>query len=157
MNINFKNLKEISPEKIIRLLNNPLVLRYMPLASAHFDENDYRTFIQTKETMWQKHGFGPWAFELNGEFIGWGGLQPEGKDVEIALVLDPKYWGYGIVLYRKIIQYAFENLKLDSLIIFLPSTRKRMKGILKLGFKEEGSQEIAGKLFYKFRLILHPK
>lgn len=92
------------------------------------------------------------GIRIKRQIIGWGGLQPEGEDVEIALVLHPKYWGYGKSICIKIIKYAFEILHLDSIIILFPSSRKRIKGILKLGFMEDGKTEINGKLFNKYRL-----
>lgn len=152
MNIDFKRLQDTDKKSLIKLMNNPLVQRYMPLASSHFTEEDYLKFIQAKENLWKKYGYGPWAFELKGCFIGWGGLQPEGEDVEIAIVLYPKYWGHGKALCIKIIKYAFEILHLDSIIILFPSSRKRIKGILRLGFIEDGSTEIDGKLFNKYHL-----
>jgi RimJ/RimL family protein N-acetyltransferase len=91
MKINFKNLQEIDKQSLIKLMNDLLVLRYMPLASSYFSEEDYTKFIQAKETMWEKYGFGPWAFELEGNLMGWGGLQFFNGEVEIAIVLYPKY------------------------------------------------------------------
>ena len=152
MSVIFKNLQDVDKTSVINLMNDPLVLRYMPLSSSIFTEKDYMKFIQTKETIWEKHGYGPWAFELNDTLIGWGGLQPEGEDVEIALVLHPKYWGYGKELCIKIIEYAFEILHLDSIIILFPLSRKRIKGILRLGFVENESIEIDGLLFNRYRL-----
>ncbi len=155
MNINFKKLHEIDKEKLIKklikLMNEPLVLRYMPLASSYFSEEDYFKFIQNKEAMWEKYGFGPWAFEIDGDLMGWGGLQPFEEDIEIALVLHPKYWGYGKKLYLTIIREA-QSLKLDSIIILFPINRKRIKGILSLGFIEDGNIEIEGKLFNRYCL-----
>jgi hypothetical protein len=37
----------------------------MPLASSYFSQDDYLKFIQAKESLWNKYGFGPWSFELN--------------------------------------------------------------------------------------------
>lgn len=151
MKINFKNLQEIDKQSLIKLMNDLLVLRYMPLASSYFSEEDYTKFIQAKETMWEKYGFGPWAFELEGNLMGWGGLQFFNGEVEIAIVLYPKYQGYGKRLYLKIIEYA-QSLKLDSIIILFPVNRKRIKGILKLGFIEDGVIDIEEKLFNRYRL-----
>jgi len=67
MNIEFKNLPDANKKSLIKLRNDPLVQRHMPLASPHFAEEDYLKFIQAKETLWKKYGYGPWAFELKGK------------------------------------------------------------------------------------------
>ena len=70
--------------------------------------------------MWKENGFGPWAFTLDDEFIGWGDLQLEGDDVDVGLVLSRKYWGAGPTLYRRILTHAFKNSALTLLLLFYP-------------------------------------
>ena len=55
--------------------------------------------------MWDEHGYGPWAFIINGEFAGWGGLQPEQGEADFALVLHPDFWGWekGFIIKPKIL------------------------------------------------------
>jgi len=31
-------------------------------------------WIAGKEKLWAEHGYGPWAFLIDGKFAGWGGL-----------------------------------------------------------------------------------
>lgn len=137
-------------------MNDPLVQRHMPLSTSNFGKEDYEKFIQTKMAMWQKHGYGPWGFEIENNLVGWGGLQPFYEDIEIALVLHPKYWGYGKGLCNQIIKYAFENLQLNSIIILFPSSRKWIRGIFKLGFVRDGDIGIDKKIFHRYRLA-NPK
>lgn len=151
MNIEYVRLTEIHPSEIIALMNNPLVLKHMPLASSEFNEGDCKRFIEIKEKLWDEHGYGPWGFLSNGKFIGWGGLQPEGVDTEIALILHPKFWGIGRAIYEKIIHYAFDELNLKSVIILFPPSRNRVKGILQLGFERDGELEIEGERFIRYR------
>jgi GNAT superfamily N-acetyltransferase len=120
----------------------------MPLAENGFD---YDAFILAKEKIWKEHGYGPWAFLDSGHFIGWGGLQPEGKDMEIALVLHPHHWGKGRAIYKMILDYAFKTLKLDSLIVLLPPSRNRIKGLFREGFEADGQVEIEGEVFLRYR------
>ncbi|MFZ0564796.1 MAG: GNAT family N-acetyltransferase [Chlamydiales bacterium] len=117
MNIELKRLNEVDKSEIIELMNHPLVLKHMPLATGNFGEEDYKKFIVAKDRLWKENGYGPWAFFLNETFIGWGGLQPADEDVEVAIVLHPSYWGMGKKIYEMIIKYAFQTLKLQSVII----------------------------------------
>jgi len=152
MHIEKKRLKLVDKNLIIQLLNDPQVKRHMPLSAESFDEKHYANFIAAKEAIWEKFGFGPNAYFVNNEFIGWGGIQPDEEDFELALVLAPAYWGYGRQLYSDLIKQAFGELNLDSVTILFPPSRTRIKGILKAGFVEEGRINIDGECFIRFRL-----
>ena len=152
MAIEFKHLSEAYKEDIIELMNNPLVRRQMPLTSDNFDEDDYEAFIAGKQKLWDEFGYGPWAFMVDGRFAGWGGLQPEGEDVDLAIVLHPDFWGMGKSIYDLIIEYAFEERGFDSVIILLPPSRTRIKGVLRLGFEQDGEMAFFGERFIRYRL-----
>ncbi len=152
MNVELKRLPEVECAEIIRLMNNPLVRREMPLTKDNFNEADCAAFVAGKERLWAEHGFGPWAFLVEGKFAGWGGLQPEAGEADLALVLHPDYWGWGKRIYDKIIGKAFGEMGLESVVIFFPPTRTRVRGILRLGFEPEGEVELYGERFIRYRL-----
>ncbi|MEM9078181.1 MAG: GNAT family N-acetyltransferase [Bacteroidota bacterium] len=148
----FANLSEIEKSKIIDLMNNPLVRRQMPLLKGEFNQTDCEKFVASKEDMWKEHGYGPWAFVVNGQFAGWGGIQPDDGEADLALVLHPDYWGMGKDVYTKIIHRAFYELKIDTVQVLFPPSRTRIKGLLHLGFKKEGELEIGQEKFIRFVL-----
>lgn len=152
MNIEFKQLNEINPSEIIELMNHPLVRKHMPLAKAPFDKAAYRAFLLAKQKIWTDYGYGPWAFLLDGKFIGWGGIQPEQGDADLALVLHPHYWGLGKTIYQQIIEQAFGPFGFSSVTVLFPPTRNRVKGLLRLGFRPDGELVIEGERFLRYRL-----
>lgn len=152
MHIEFKRLTDVNKTDIIDLMNNELVRRQMPLLKGDFSESDCDKFIHTKEELWEKFGYGPWAFVVDGRFVGWGGVQPENGDADLGLVLHPDYWGIGITLYKKIIDKAFNGMGLKSVTILFPPTRTRINGILRLGFKKDGEFRIGNEQFIRYRL-----
>ena len=152
-NVAFKRLTEISRDSIIQLMNDPAVRRHLPLARGRFGASECASFVAAKERMWEESGFGPWAFVLEDEFIGWGGLQLEGDDVDLGLVLRRKHWGAGPVLYRRILTYAFEELDVDSIIALLPPSRRRVAALRRLGFREDGEILIEDQRFVRHRLL----
>ncbi|CAN5268535.1 hypothetical protein BH10PSE19_BH10PSE19_00850 [soil metagenome] len=156
MKIEKRMLRLVDKNLIIKLLNDPLVKRHMPLSAEDFNEKQYIDFIAAKEAIWKEHGFGPLAYFIDDEFAGWGGIQPDEDDFELALVLAPAYWGYGRKLYIDLIQEAFMELNLNSVTILFPPSRTRIKGILKAGFVEEDRVNINGECFIRFRLA-NPK
>lgn len=152
MQIEFKRLNEVDRAGIIDLMNNPLVRRQMPLTSDHFSEAACEGFIAGKERLWAEHGYGPWAFVVDGKFAGWGGLQPEEGEADLALVLHPDAWGLGKPIYDEIMRRAFGEMGFESVTILFPPSRTRVKGILRLGFQPDGEVEIGGERFIRYRL-----
>jgi [ribosomal protein S5]-alanine N-acetyltransferase len=126
--ITFTRLTDADPAALVRLMNDQLVRRQMPLTSDGFDLDDAAEFVADKESLWTEHGFGPHAIWIDGRLAGWGGLQPEGSDAEIALVLHPDFWGSGRAVYDRIIASAFGAMGLDSVVIFLPLSRTKVRG-----------------------------
>jgi RimJ/RimL family protein N-acetyltransferase len=152
MNIEFKRLSEVDSTDMIKLANDPRVRRHMPLSSATFGEADFERFVADKERLWEEHGYGPWAFFVDGKFAGWGGLQPEDGDADVALVLNPDYWGTGRAIYEEIITRAFDEMGFDSVTALLPPSRTNVRGMLRLGFEPDGETEIGGERFIRYRL-----
>ncbi len=148
----FKRLDQVDKQEIIALMNNPLVRRQLPLAKKAFDDTEYANFIKTKNNLWEEHGYGPWAFFVNKKFVGWGGLQFEQGDPDLALILHPNYWGIGKLIYECIIDRAFNEMGFDSITILLPTSRKHSKALLRLDFKPDGFTTIDGESFIRFRL-----
>ncbi|MCW2271956.1 hypothetical protein D3C77_233540 [compost metagenome] len=152
MTLEFKRLTEIGLSDIVSLNNNPSVLRQMPLGGAHFDDVTARTWVNQKDAQWEQHGYGPWAFLIDQQFAGWGGLQHENGDADLALVLHPTFWGRGRAIYQAIVERAFTEMGLSSITILLPPTRTRIKAIFRLGFQADGEVDIDGVRFLRFRL-----
>ncbi|WP_462250721.1 GNAT family N-acetyltransferase [Ekhidna sp.] len=153
MDIQFKRLTEVSKSAIVELMSSPLVRRQMPLLTGNFTDEDCDKFIASKEQMWEQHGYGPYAFEIDGEFAGWGGVQPDDGEADLALVLHPDFWGVGKVLYKKIIDKAFGEMNLDSVVVFFPPSRTRIQGFLRLGFVKDAEMEVGDEKFIRHRLM----
>ncbi len=145
-------LFEVKEEQIIDLMNDELVGKQLPLLAEEFSAKECRAFLKVKKQLWDEHGFGPWAFLINGEFAGWGGLQPEHGEADFALVLHPKFWGWGRKIFNKIKDQAFNQMNLSSITVLLPSSRQNSKAVMRLGFINDGQFTVDGELFIKFRL-----
>ena len=152
MDIAFKRLDEVDKTAIMALMNNELVRRQMPLLKGEFTEASCDRFIAAKAALWAEHGYGPWAFVIDGTFAGWGGLQPEEGEVDLALVLHPDFWGTGKLLYKEIIRRAFEELDMESVTVLFPPSRTRIQGFLRLGFVEDKVMEVGNEQFIRYRL-----
>lgn len=81
------------------------------------------------------------AFFIDGKFAGWGGLQPEDGDADVAVVLHPDYWGKGRAIY--------EEIRADGLRFrdrFVAPSRRSLNRIMRLGFEPDGER------FFRYRL-----
>ncbi|MEM1246410.1 MAG: GNAT family N-acetyltransferase [Acidobacteriota bacterium] len=150
--IAFRRLTDIDSADLGELMNDPEVRRHLPLARGTFDREDCELFVAAKERIWEEHGYGPWAFVLGDEFVGWGGLQPEGDDVDVGLVLRRAHWGAGMTLYRRIVDYAFEELDVPSVIVLLPPSRTRVAALRRFGFVLEEQVTSGAERFNRYRL-----
>ncbi len=150
--IKFVHLFEVKEQQIIDLMNNEAVGKQLPLLSGGFSAEACCTFLAAKKRLWDEYGFGPWAFLINGAFAGWGGLQPEHGEADFALVLHPKFWGWGRRVFNKVKDQAFNEMNLDSITILLPSSRANSKAVTRLGFTEDGQVTVDHEVFMKFRL-----
>ena len=151
--IRFVHLYKVKEEEIISLMNNELVGKQMPLLANGFSAESCRMFLKEKKKLWDEHGFGPWAFLINGAFAGWGGLQPEQGEADFGLVLHPKYWGWGRKIFNVVKEQAFNQMNLNSITVLLPPSRPNSKAITRLGFIEDGKTTVDGEVFMRFRLI----
>jgi RimJ/RimL family protein N-acetyltransferase len=152
LHLEFKHLKEINCAEIIALNTHPLVRRQMPLSDDNFGEAECREWVAGKEAQWEQHGYGPWAFLIDGKFAGWGGFQYENGDADLGLVLHPVYWGTGKIIYNELIRRGFGEMGFESVTVLLPPSRTRVRGILKLGFQPDGEVELYGERFIRYRL-----
>ena len=153
MHLEFKRMSEINNAEYVALHQNSLVRRQMPLMNEKFREKECKEWVAGKEKQWEEHGYGPWAFVIDGRFAGWGGLQYEDGDADLGLVLHPEFWGTGRHIYAEIIRRAFGEMGLGSATILLPPTRTRIKAILRLGFQPDGEVVIDGERFIRYRLF----
>lgn len=153
MHLEFIKLTQVNPSDIVELNNHPAVLRQMPLGSPDFTIEKSQSWAKEKDAQWNIYGYGPWAFRVDGVFAGWGGLQKEDDDADLALVLHPNYWGMGKTIYQEIIRRAFNEMHLESITILLPLSRKIIKVLLRYGFRPDGSVSFDGIEFQRFRLF----
>ena len=110
--IRFVHLSEVNQQQIIDLMNNEMVGKQLPLLANGFSTANCSAFLNAKKQLWDQHGYGPWAFLIKDEFAGWGGLQTENGDADFALVLHPRFWGWGRRIFNQIKDQALTRCSL---------------------------------------------
>jgi [ribosomal protein S5]-alanine N-acetyltransferase len=151
--VRFVRLPETLTADLVELNNNPRVLRHMPLARAEFTAEGCADWVAGKEAHWQQHGYGPLALYVDDEFAGWGGLQNEGGEADLALVLRPQLWGWGAVMFAAIVDDpAACPPQIDSITALLPTSRRGSGVMKRLGFSAEAAITVDGVVFERFRM-----
>lgn len=151
MSVEWIDLSEIPPAALLALHRDPRVLHHLPLATGIFDAPACRVWLAEKARVWAVHGVGVRALRIDGQFAGWGGLQPEAGDLGLALVLSPRFWGHGPALCRALLDWAFDGLGRESVVVLLPPSRPRTRALARLGFQAEGEVVLDGQCFVRFR------
>jgi RimJ/RimL family protein N-acetyltransferase len=124
---------------------DPRVMGFFPSPLSP-DESD--ALIARAENNFKRHGFGPFAVELveDRSFIGFIGLSTPNFDapfmpaVEVGWRLAFDCWGRGLATEgaRAVIHYAFEDLRLDSLVSFtVPGNLRSRRVMEKLGMTHD--------------------
>jgi len=151
--IEFAPLSSVDSETLLALFTDERVIRHMPLAEPEpMTPDEIRGWISAKEAITKRHGFGPQAILLDGVFAGWGGIEPDGDGASISLVLFPAFWGRGRRILEILVEEAFGRRGLPYVLVELPPSRTRVRGLLRLGFREVDDRLIEGERFIVYRL-----
>jgi ribosomal-protein-alanine N-acetyltransferase len=151
MTITLSRLPEAPFEEVLRLINEPRNTRHMPLFSP-FTPDEARDWIAGKDAQWAENGYGPWAFYINGEFVGWGGFQREDDGADYGLVLFPEFWGRGLEITRLALNKGFTEFGFGEIYALLPLTRNADRAMAKVGFETLGVIDYDGIPFRQYRL-----
>jgi RimJ/RimL family protein N-acetyltransferase len=145
---------------------DPLFMLYSDKDVRKYFPEGTLTYEETKEELeWFLSGhpthpeLGLWAtiHRETGQFIGRCGLLPwtidEREEVEIAYLLDKKYWGQGLATEaaQGILHHGFEKLQLSRLICLIDrENQASIKVATKIGmiFEKEGEDEKGPFLLY---------
>jgi [ribosomal protein S5]-alanine N-acetyltransferase len=128
-------------DPLAALYRDPRVRRYFPDGTRTYEET--RAELEwIIEVYYGTYGYGLWATVLkeSGAFVGRCGLLPwdiGGRtEVEVAYLLDERYWGQGLATEaaRAIAEHAFETLPVERLICMVdPENAASRKVAEKIG------------------------
>jgi len=150
--ISFVRLTDIPLGEIIEHMSTPRVAEHMPLLTFRWDHDAAIRFIAEKEEHWRRDGLGHWAIRYDGCYVGWGGFQKEGSEWDYGLVLKPERFGLGTQITRKAIEFALADDRIPFVTFLLPTSRRKLGALARLGATFVGEVEHAGARFLKYRL-----
>lgn len=133
-------------------MSDPRVAEHMPLLKSKWDQHALANFIATKEACWRRDGLGHWAILCDGVYVGWGGFQKEGDEWDFGLVLKPGFFGLGMRITKKAIEFARDDGRISFVTFLLPKSRTHLGGLARLGAGFVGEIKYDGEKFLKYRL-----
>lgn len=152
--IEFARLSLVKPADITAHMSDPRMAEHMPLLGPDWSDEMTAAFIAKKEQHWEDEGLGHWAFLYEGAYVGWGGFEKIGDEWDFGLVLKPDAFGLGVKIARKVVAFAQQDERIESIIFLLPPTRKKLGALKRLGAVYEESVEYGGAEFRKYRLMV---
>ncbi len=150
--IAFARLPQIDPAQILSHMSDPRLAAHLPLLTPGWTLDTVAEFVAAKEARWQRDGLGHWAILHGGTYAGWGGFQKEGADWDFGLVLRPDCFGLGQGITRQALDFARADPRIPSVTFLLPPSRRHLGALARLGAHPEGTVQLSGQTFRKFRL-----
>lgn len=150
--IEFVRLTGVSLDNIVSQMNDRRVAEHMPLIRSKWTNEDAKDFVSTKEGFWERDGLGHWAILRGGAYVGWGGFQKEGEEWDFGLVLTPDNFGLGMRIWRKAIEFAIADPRIEFVTFLLPPSRRNLGALSRGGAEFVGDIEYDGEVFRKYRL-----
>ena len=113
LSILFKDLFSPSTNQWLDLFNDKRVRKHMPLASEFVDTEWVENWIRHKIESSENSPFNVQSVWINENFAGWAAIQKDEVEYEMAIVLNPTYWGVGIKVFEKLIE-DFQESKIKE-------------------------------------------
>lgn len=136
-----RSYKKTDKADLIKNINNKDVARFMSKVPHPYRPKDADIFLNKVLDKKRKDGGTNFAFEIEGEVAGGGGIHRTGHQAEIGYWLAKKHWGKGLAteIAKELVKIGFGKMKLKRITakVFLPN-KASVRVLEKNGFKLEG-------------------
>lgn len=147
--LEYVKFNEIEPVDFLPLLNKKSTREHL-IDHALFDEPTVAEWVRGKVDVDLSQGCRVRAITVNKRLAGWCGIQNEGGQYEIAIVIDDEFWGLGKSVFSEIMTWAKE-LGHATIFIHFHHTRPVYKFLRKMS-KDVYESELLGSKFTTYEL-----
>jgi RimJ/RimL family protein N-acetyltransferase len=123
--------READKEPFAALNADAAVMEHFPSTLSR-EESD--ALVESAGVAIALRGWGLWAVEADGSFVGFVGLNEPGfmPGVEVGWRLAREAWGHGYATEaaRAAVRYAFEEIGLDEVVSFTSTTNVRSQRVM---------------------------
>ena len=139
----------VDPGQLLSLLNKDSVRKHL-VNHQIFDKESLKSWLQEKIEVDSTRGCRVRAIFVDERCVGWCGIQQDGGEYEIAVVLDDTHWGLGRKIFRELLTWAKE-LGHQTVSIHFLHTRPQYKFLRKIANSVYESEIMTNK-FTTYRL-----
>lgn len=145
--LRLRSWREADIEPFVAMSNDREVMAHFP---SLLPRTDVEASIARQQQFIDEHGYGFWALEADGAFIGFCGIKdvlfavPWKPAVEVGWRLARDAWGkgYATEAARAAIAYGFETVGLAEIVAFLlPMNRRSAAVCERLGMTRDPSRD----------------
>lgn len=129
-NIEYVDFQYLDRIEILNILNKQKVRDHL-VTHEEFDATLLDEWIKGKVKVNQTYGCKVKGIKVDGAAAGWCGIQFENGSYELAIVLDPKYWGVGLGVFKEMMRWASE-LDHSKVVVHLFNTRPEYRFLRKM-------------------------
>lgn len=145
--IEYVSFSEINPDDFSSVLNDDALRKHL-MPHACFDAITIRDWMSGKVQCDSMPGCRVRAVLVNGDLAGWCGIQAEGNEFEMAVVIGRQYWGLGLSVFRTLIVWAKE-LQHQVVVFHLLGSRPQYRFLKRKALKVK-RQQLWGRNFTSY-------
>ncbi len=147
--ISYVEIQGLNQNELMRILNAERVREHL-VPHEQFDESSLADWVAEKVTVNATAGCKVRGIEVNDAVAGWCGIQFENGSYELAIVLDEKYWGIGVRVFKDLMAWAAE-LGHRTVVLHLLNTRREYL-FLKNMARREFESTLFGQTYTSYEL-----
>ena len=140
---------EVDFRSLIPVLNEHAVRNHL-VAHPPFDEANIVQWIESKLVCDRQPGCRVRVIMVEGAPVGWCGIQADGDDFELAIVISQQSWGLGPSVFRVLCSWAREFGHAD-VVIHLLETRPEYRFLTRMASQITHSR-LMGRGFTTYRI-----
>lgn len=142
--IQFSHLDQVNSEDFMAVVNEDSLRTHL-VDHPYFGPASLQVWMDDKIKLDAIQGCRVRAVYIGGVLAGWCGIQPDDKGFEIAIVISQRFWGFGIPVFKTLMNWAKE-LGHKEILFHLLDSRPEYKALNKMSTKVHKT-ELAGRCF----------
>lgn len=124
--IKFLRFNQVDPKDLMAVINESSLRTHL-VDHPNFDAASTQQWIEGKLQTDAAPGCRARVVFIDGVLAGWCGIQPDDNGVELAIVISKKFWGFGIPIFKALMNWAKE-LGHTEVLFHLLESRPEYKG-----------------------------
>ena len=147
--IEFLSFNQVNPENFMGIVNEDSLRTHL-IDHPYFDASSLQAWMDDKVKTNDIKGCRIRAVYIGGALAGWCGIQPDDNGFELAIVISPKFWGFGISIFKTLMCWTKE-LGHKEVLFHLLESRPEYKALNRMSTKVHKT-ELAGRYFTTYHV-----